>query len=457
MRLWQRLFLAFAALSGAALLGFVAWQQQNFRRGFLSYLDDVALQRLEPARARLAAAYAEHGNNWDFLRGDFDAFVRLIEPMPLRPPDAPEAALRDFPPPPRNDERPPPPDVRDDRPPHERHDPGEFGGLRRPPHWRGPPDLMPRLLLVDAVGAPVVGNRNVPADAPSLALSAEQPAIGALRLLRQPQISTAIDVAFSHTQLSDAVFAGAGILVGALARDFNQLASALERHREARRQWGADIAHELRTPLSILRGEIQALQDGVRAPTPLALDSLQAECWRLGALIDDLYQLALADAGALDYRFETLDLSALAATALAAQERACADAGLELDRALAPGIAVRGDARRLTQLVDNLLANARRYTDAPGRIRIELTLGDGLILLVVEDSAPGVPAEALPKLFERLYRVEASRSRAAGGAGLGLSICQAIVEAHGGTITAQHSALGGLRIVVGLATAPGTR
>jgi two-component system sensor histidine kinase BaeS len=238
--------------------------------------------------------------------------------------------------------------------------------------------------------------------------------------------------------------------LGRLAIDFNHLASALEQHRDARRRWGADIAHELRTPLSVLRGEIQALQDGVRAPTPAALDSLNAECERLGALIDDLYELSLADAGALEYRFERVDLAALAEDIVEAQRSACADAGLAIETEIDATIPVRGDARRLSQLVANLLANARRYTDAPGRIRVEAHALRGGARLVIEDTAPAVPPAALPRLFERLYRVEGSRSRAAGGAGLGLAICRAIVEAHGGRIEASASPLGGLRLAVEL-------
>ncbi|MBN8482849.1 MAG: HAMP domain-containing protein, partial [Xanthomonadales bacterium] len=235
--------------------------------------------------------------------------------------------------------------------------------------------------------------------------------------------------------------------LGALAEDFNHLATTLEQHREARRRWGADIAHELRTPVSILRGEIQALQDGVRAPTAQALASLNAECERLGALVEDLYQLALADVGALEYRFEAVDLGEFIADAIDLHRHALADVGLVLDSTLARDVVVRADARRLGQLVDNLLANARRYTDAPGRIHVGLDTPGEMARLVVEDSAPGVPAEALPHLFDRLYRVDPSRNRAAGGAGLGLAICQAIVAAHDGAIEAAPSALGGLRIV----------
>lgn len=503
VRLWLRLFLAFAALSALALLGFAAWQQAHFRSGFLGYLDEVSLQRLEPARVRLVAAYEAHGG-WAFLRDDPEQFGELVESMPgfwrargagMPPEPPPGDAARGLPPDPPpgaafDAERPPPTAfARDERRPPREHEPHGF-----PPRPHGPPDLMPRLQLVDAGGALVVGSRALPDDALSLPLSVDGEPVGALRLSRQTRINAAVDVAFSQAQSHDALIVGAAILVaalalafafarwllapvreltaatralaggdfarrvtttrgdelGALATDFNRLAATLEQNRQARRQWGADIAHELRTPLAILRGEIQALQDGVRTPTRAALDSLQAECDRLGALIEDLYQLALADAGALDYRFEPLDLAALVGETLATQQPAFAAGGLKLETALAPVGAVRGDARRLAQLIDNLVVNALRYTDAPGKVRVELVASGGAAILTLDDTPPGVPAEALPRLFERLYRVDASRSRAAGGAGLGLSIGRAIVDAHGGTIAAQPSPLGGLRIVVAL-------
>lgn len=489
LHLWQRLFLALAVLSGAALFGFAAWQQHNFRRGFMDYLDEVTLQRLQPAQARLAAAYAEH-NGWDFLRDDPRRFGELIEPPPGRSWNPRPPPLRDGPPPrpdDRREVREPPPDDRPP-PPDDRRDP------RPPPP---PSDLLPRLLLLDGAGDRVAGNPRVPEDSAPVPVMLEGRRIGTLLLAPTPHLSDATDLAFARAQMRSALVAGIAILVGALllafalarwllapvhalaigtralaagdytrriattrgdelgalSRDFNHLAETLEQHRGARRQWGADIAHELRTPLSILRGEVQALQDGVRAATPQAFESLQAECERLGHLIEDLYQLSLADAGALEYHFEPLDLAALVREALELQRHAFGDAGLDIEEKLADAPRVRGDARRLAQLIDNLLANARRYTDAPGRIRVTLSAVPGNARLVMEDSAPGVPASALPRLFERLYRVDESRNRAAGGAGLGLAICRAIVDAHGGRITAEPSVLGGLSVVIHLPTA----
>ena len=179
--------------------------------------------------------------------------------------------------------------------------------------------------------------------------------------------------------------------LGALARDFNRPGRDLEQNRNARRQWGADIAHELRTPLAILRGEIDALHDGVRAPTPQALASLQAECQRLATLVDDLYQLSLADAGALDYRFERLDLAALARDTVALQAGAFGAAGPGWKVEAPASAPVRADARRLAQLLDNLLGNARRYTDAPGRVLVlRVAASAAEVVLSVDDTAPGV-------------------------------------------------------------------
>ncbi|HZP64971.1 MAG TPA: ATP-binding protein [Rudaea sp.] len=482
IRLWQRLFLAFAALSGLALFAFAAWQARSFSHGFLHYLDEVTLeQRLAPAAQRLAERYAQHGD-WEFLRRDPALFGELVEPRP-RPRDRLDDDPRPRPPPP-DDDGPPPPD----RPPPP-------GAPPRPHAPHGPPELMPRLALVDAAGERVAGNPRVPPDSAALPVELGGRRIGTLLLAPLPQLSGAADLAFAQAQRRSGAIAAAAILVGALllalalarsllapvralaagtralaagdytrrietlrrdelgelSDDFNRLAVALAEARDARRQWGADIAHELRTPLAILRGEIQALEDGVRAPTPQAFQSLTAECERLGHLIEDLYQLALADAGALEYRFETVDLAELVRETVELQQPVCADAGLGLDATVGAGARVRGDPRRLGQLLDNLLANARRYTDAPGRIRVVLHASGKHVRLVVEDSAPGVPASALPHLFDRLYRVDASRSRASGGAGLGLAICRAIVAAHQGRIEARPSPLGGLCVIVDLA------
>jgi two-component system sensor histidine kinase BaeS len=239
--------------------------------------------------------------------------------------------------------------------------------------------------------------------------------------------------------------------LGQLARDFNSLALTLEKNEEARRQWVADISHELRTPLSVLRGEIEALQDGVRQCTPEAIGSLHGEVMRLGRLVDDLYQLAISDLGALSYRKSDVNLAELLEETLDPFRAECARK--DIDLVFAPKqteIPLFADGERLHQLFANLLENALKYTDRGGRIEVRLEKGNRAAVVHFLDSAPGVPASELGRLFDRLYRVEGSRSRATGGAGLGLSLCRNIVEAHKGTIKAGTSPLGGLWIIIEL-------
>ena len=239
---------------------------------------------------------------------------------------------------------------------------------------------------------------------------------------------------------------------GRLADDFNMLAQTLQRNEEMRRRMMADVAHELRTPLAVIRAELDAVEDGIRALGPDTVASLQTETRALGKLVDDLYQLSLSDLGALDYRRHDLDLRAQVSTALQPLRERCAAVGLALDTGGVDGspLMVHADPDRLVQLVSNLVENALRYTDAPGRIEVACRHDDGQAVLEVSDTAPGVPDTLLPHLFDRFFRAEGSRNRASGGAGLGLAICRNIVEAHGGTITADAAELGGIRVVVRL-------
>ncbi|MCH8543326.1 MAG: HAMP domain-containing protein [Alcanivorax sp.] len=258
--------------------------------------------------------------------------------------------------------------------------------------------------------------------------------------------------------------------LGALSRDINHLAASLSKAALARDRWLADISHELRTPLAILQGEIEALVDGIRPADPKRLGSLHHEILHLRRLIDDLHDLALADAGTLRYQMAPLDFSALIDEQAGLFEDSFRQRQITLSQDVPPGLMLQGDATRLRQLLANLLANSAKYTDEGGRAVLRGRLGSsgksgstdaahahGCVILTLEDSAPGVPEDALPKLFDHLYRAEsASRNRALGGSGLGLSLARRIVEAHGGTIDAQASDLGGLRIVVRLPACPGS-
>jgi two-component system sensor histidine kinase BaeS len=244
--------------------------------------------------------------------------------------------------------------------------------------------------------------------------------------------------------------------LGRLGHDVNALALALERTEQTRRRWVADISHELRTPVSLLRADIEAMQDGVRPLSQDALASLHADIQRLARLVDDLYELSMTDLGALSYRKQTLDLADLLEMELDAFREQFQDAGLglALHHPTQGAVLLEGDEQRLSQLFRNLLSNSLRYTDPSGELRVSLARETGSIAIDFDDTKPGVPAGALPRLFERLYRVEGSRSRATGGAGLGLAIARNIVDAHGGTIAATPSPIGGLRIRIRLPTQP---
>jgi two-component system sensor histidine kinase BaeS len=239
--------------------------------------------------------------------------------------------------------------------------------------------------------------------------------------------------------------------VRTLARAFNAMSARLEEAEQERRSALADVSHELRTPLAVLKGELEALEDGVRTVSPETIRSLQAEVARLGKLVNDIHDLSLADVGGLAYHFKPFDLGEALRDALRLAGTRFAAAGLALDPAIpAHPFFVRGDAERLAQLFANLVENSLRYTDAGGRVRVALRREENHAVIDWEDSKPGVPEAALPRLFERLFRVEGSRSRERGGSGLGLAICRSIAEVHGGSIVARASDLGGLRVILRL-------
>ena len=244
--------------------------------------------------------------------------------------------------------------------------------------------------------------------------------------------------------------------IGQLAHDIDFLARSLDETDAARKRWMADTAHELRTPLAVLKGELEALQDGIRPLDREAVASLHAEAEHLGALIEELRELALADVGALDYRMETLDLAELVRECLEVNAGRLRQHPLVVDMTLpsAP-VLVCGDSRRLRQLVENLLENALRYTNPGGRLQVLLMSEHDTVVLRFDDSEPDVPADVLPTLFEPFVRVDAARTRTSGGSGLGLAICKRIVKAHGGRIAAEASPLGGLRVTIHLSTQAG--
>jgi two-component system sensor histidine kinase BaeS len=237
--------------------------------------------------------------------------------------------------------------------------------------------------------------------------------------------------------------------LGDLARHFNTLAAHLAGAESARRQWVADTSHELRTPLAVLRAQVEALQDGVRTATPDTLDGMLRQVLALNKLIDELYALAPADVGALECRPVRLDLWRCACEHARGFEARLHAAHLALELGAAPARStVLADPDRLRQVLDNLFENSLRYTAPGGVVRLHGALDGGMVVLHLDDSAPGVPDAALSRLGERFYRVDASRSRAHGGAGLGLALCRRLLEAQGGRLAFAHAPGGGLRASV---------
>lgn len=430
----------------------------NLQRGFIGYIESLESARLDPAVARLAEMYEQDGD-FEALRENPRRWGAIISREGERP--------REF-------------------------KPDQKAARRGPPRRSiDPLELPPRVTLYDADGRRLFGAGDLDGDAIHKPIVVDGTRVGTLGVRPIEHLEDQLEIdyltgqrrtlagiaalALALATLVALVFArslaasirslanGARCLaqgayntrierksadeLGALARDFNELAMALEAAERARRRWVADTSHELRTPLTVIQGNIEAMQDGIRPLDQANLALVHEEFVQLNRLVDDLALLANADRGDLSYQLSTTDLRELV-EAVAAQHRLQLEgAGLELEFELEPSVMLtRADPLRLTQLLGNLLENSRCYTESPGRVRVRLWTEPAGLHLVIEDSAPSVDEADLPKLFERFYRPDGARSRARGGSGLGLSICARIAEAHAGEIWAERSDLGGLAV-----------
>jgi two-component system sensor histidine kinase BaeS len=449
--------------------------ESSMDRGFLKYVNQVEQNRMDRLAEKLGREYGV-GGGWDPLRKSPDMIARLIR----------ETVAEDSPPPPADQA---PDDARREFPRHPGPPPGRrFFRLER------------RIVVLDAGRNAVFGTsdpagiklfkpvsykgvvvgylglqqRKSLSDTHQLTFVKEQKLIFGLIAIVMLLVAAAISLPLARLLVRPLkkLAAATGHLssgrydvrvpvdsddeFGHLSRDFNALALSLDKNEQARRQFVADISHELRTPLTILGGEIEAIQDGIQELSLESISSLQGEVFRLNRLVDDLYQLALSDVGALAYRKATVSLTDILSGAVERARPRLAERELTVTAILPQEpVIVFADAVRLAQLFDNLLDNAQKYTDAGGTLEIVLGAAGGSATIDIRDSGPGVTEEERTKLFDRLYRVEGSRSRASGGAGLGLAICRNIVEAHEGTIEALHSPLGGIWMRITLPSSGG--
>lgn len=486
IRITYRLFLVILAAAVLSVVSMLLIGRWSIDRGFRRYIDNVEKIQLARLATRLEAGYAKQGS-WDFLKKEPEQWLRLIvESFPeghMGPPvppieqgDSPDkdrvANRRPLPPPGAHgpfimgggrggdhgigmhfillDEAKKPLFAPPSIPPNAllkplRHQGKTIGYLGLMPHIQPPNELQNRFLKEQRVALSLVAGTLV-----LLAAGFSFPL--ARRLIRPIRALAAATDLLAAGEFSTRVPVTSADELGQLARGFNSLAQSLEMNEQTRRQWVADISHELRTPLAILRGEIEAIQDGIRPADPDSIDSLHGEVLRLERLVNDLYQLSLSDLGALTYRKEELDIESLLSSVLASYHAPFDARGIAMEAGIPRDgkAVVFGDPERIHQLFTNLFDNALKYTDPGGTIAVRLTCQEGHVIIDMEDSAPGVPPGELDRLFERLYRVETSRNRAAGGAGLGLAICRNIVEAHAGAIDARPSSLGGLWIRVTL-------
>jgi len=475
----QRLFLAIALAAVMAVVSMVLIMQWSVQQGFLRYVNTMEKGGVSRLASSLEEGYRRE-TSWDFVLHSPAQWHRLvIASMPGNLPPPPPGALPD---------------------PAQKPTLGE-GPSPRPLPPRLAHYFSQHIFLLDADKKVLISRVEVPADSEATPLFHDGKIVGYLGLLPRKELSEPHQQRFLREQtLAFAMVAGIVLLLatglslllsrrlvrplrslaeathhlaagkfstrvevvsndelGQLAGNFNLLATTLEKNEQARRQWVADISHELRTPVSILRGEIEALQDGIRQTGPDSLRSLHNEALRLALLVDDLYQLAMSDLGALTYRKEKLDLTEVLKETVASYVAEFSGKGITMATNLPPEnpATIFGDTERLRQLFANLLNNSLKYTDTAGELRIDMICDERTVTINFQDSAPGVTEADMERLFERLYRVEASRNRATGGAGLGLAICRNIVEAHQGKILVRHSALGGLWVQVELPLAEG--
>jgi two-component system sensor histidine kinase BaeS len=486
LKIQDKLFLAIL-VANCLLVGTIyIFGSLIFDTSFRDYLDRTEATRLTPLVVDLANEYSKQGDwQWAGNRRNL-TWQRLVNPYMTQgqvvrmPPTGRGLGKNEF------DQN------------RRRIDKNEG----RPQPGRRPPKARPFLLL-DQNQQPVIGPLHEFAKAFWIPIEHNDMLVGQLGFVRQLNITSELDRLFLDRIRSNFLWMILGILVisaiisiplsqllvrpidklkqalhalalgnfkvflvhrsndefSELVQDLNALSDTLDKNLKLRQQWIADISHELRTPVAVLQGELEAIQDGIRQFDKLAVDSLHQEILRLSRLVNDLHELSLSDLGALTYQKAPINVVDLVENVVAQHRDSLNSQSIDVSVQFpndnqSNQHLILGDSRRLEQLLTNLANNTRHYTQPPGKLQVSIQKQSDpksqmdRVVIIWSDSSPGASDTDLTQLFERLFRVETSRNRNSGGSGLGLAICQNIVAAHQGSIEAKHSPLGGISIVM---------
>ncbi len=473
-------FLLSNALLASLMFAIITWRLD---RGFVNYITDVEEQRMQPVLEDLAEFYGAN-QSFEPMRNNFRAWDEIIlsnlgRPQHRNGPPGSQAGQPPAPglgqPPPRiraaNSDRPPPPPAR--------------ANLFR--HG---------LLLANSDRDILIGPPMEPAaNTRWVNIEYQGTTVGYLVLVPTELMQGSLDQVFVEEQTNAFAWIAAGsllfaVLIGLLlasiglrpisklhtgmkslaagdykqrlniggndelmdlSQQFNQLAKILEENKDAQDQWLADISHELRTPVSVLRGEIEAVVDGVRPLNSERIHSLHEEILHLQGLIKELHELSLSDLGAMKYEKTDLDFAEFFDHQVAQFRNLAEEADLRLlYQEKSDSVTMFADELKLRQLFLNLFQNTTHYTDKPGTLEIDWRVAAKELVITWSDSAPKVSDAEKDKLFDRLYRGDNSRNRSTGGSGLGLAIVRNIVDAHEGSVAVDDSELGGLRFTIRL-------
>lgn len=462
-----KIFIAIISTAVISVLALQLLQRHNFQQGLRHYSETHLLERFEPISTTLIERYQQNGN-WNFIKGshtlNLNRLVNRSSTFDLQNQDFASQSL------------------------NARRNLGRKLGRDL-----ASPRTLAMLSILDADLNWVAGKRHHRHGA-TKAMTLNGDTIGYLAIAPTGKLTKKIDRRFAKQQDSDRLWASLAILIGALlsailisrnlgkpikhlneqvqnlsdgkydiefteqrsdelgslAINVNKLADTLRSNRDQRRQWISDISHELRTPVAVLNAELECIQDGLQALDLDAINNLKSEVERINLLIDDLHQLTQADSGTFTLNLITTDIRKEIEATLHGYADQFEQHQITVSTDLDKLPKVWCDPDRIRQVISNLLQNTLRYTDPSGVLHIAGHAINNEVHLVFEDSTPSVPDESIEYIFDRLYRVDPSRSRTTGASGLGLSICASIIKLHKGNITARKSALGGLAIHIEL-------